>query len=280
MKPGDTVFDSRGTELYLVSIEPDGYIVRAVLEVDDGTEYGDPVRLCKVYAIPPAERLAEDAAKSQAAAEEARAAVTAARNELREIESTIAARRAMLTAHPDLQPLVEYMEGRITHVATINYTVIKIQPVYDAVTAGPNYRKQFRLLSLYGGYTGPNGCEDPYSEGSSAREWRIAAYSDGSGSDFTPCVFGPSEEVVRERLQAWINNQLRKRDNHNALGLAISAVGIGLTVPQEWQAKVNEAKAKKKAGDIEQARKVLAEREQLLAQSRANLAALTSAPES
>ena len=280
---GDTVYTPSGSEVVLVSVEHDGYVVRPFLGTGNAEmgedDLGDPELVRKVYARPPAERLAESAAQAQAAAEEARAAVNAARNELREVASMLAAHRKMLTAHPDLQPLVEYMEGRITHVATINYTTIKIQSVYDATAAGREFRKEFRLLSLYGGNTGPNGCEDRYSEGSRSIDWRMAAYSDGSGNSFTPCILGPSEEVVRERLQEWINARLRKREDGSSLGLAMSAVDLGLTVPAPWEEKVAEAKAKKIAAAIERARNALAEREQLLAQSRALLASLTSAPE-
>ena len=278
---GELVYTAAGGEVILISVEQDGYVVRPLLGTGNAEmgedDLGDPELVGKVYASPPAERMAAVATEAQAKAEEAQGKVQKARAELREIEAEIAERRRMLSSHPDLQPVIEYMEGQISHLATIDWNYgIKIMTIREAVNAkGDRGKPELRMLALYGGFTGPDGRGNRWDEGERYPHWKLAAYCDGSGST-QHCVIGPSEEKLRERVQLRLDEMLKKPGGrtHLALGLAMSAVAKGFTVSPEWAAQVEAAKKNHYEQSIKSAKAYVADAEAKLEKYRRELADL------
>ena len=284
--PGDTVYTADGRECVLVSREPDGYIVRAVLEFGDdhneprGQDLEDPELVRQAYVAPPSARYEEAAAKARIEADKAQADAAAARAELRTLEMELANRRAKLSAHPDLAPLVEFLDGAISHIAVCDYGSIKIMPIRDALKSYSDYGNRvepdIRMLAIYGGYTGPDGCSDAYRERQRYFNWKLSHYADGSGSGNKQCFIGPSEEVVRQRLQTWLGTVFKQygpTDNYG-LSMARSACDLGLSVPLGHQQAVNLAAENARNAEAERIRKAAAQAEQNLAAARAALATI------
>lgn len=274
---GDLVYSEQGEAFSYVARAAGGHIVLPVYGHDDEPEYigDDPVRLNQVFAEPPAPKLDQATAEARQTLDELRTQINTARTELREVTRAHTEAMRTLEAHPDLRPVVEWLEGRITHVASVTRygNAIAIQPIDEAVIpTGTDDRRNgdVRLLALYGGKTGPgkSGYGDDF-------RWQLNAYRDGSG-DNTPCFLGTSEEHAKERLQAWLDTRLKRTSEYGTVGLARSAMRHGLRVPDELaeraRAEDEAAEALRREREVQE----LAKAEQHAAALRARLAGTTA----
>lgn len=280
-KPGETVYTEDASECVYVAPAPDGHIVRSVLDCEDPSEgpyLGPPEVHWRVSKTPPKDRYSAEAAAVKAELEELQAKLTDTRRELTALQAERVAALKALASHPQLQPVLEYIEGRLTHAAVFGTygTGIRILSLVDALRP-PEQREErngyVRLLSLYGGKHGPAGA--PKYSYEDNLTWRINRYSDGSGNDSHFCILGPSEEVVRQRLQAFLDANWDKRGVWNERTIeawAESAIGLGLQVPANLASKVAEDQAKGRQLRVENARKGIESARQQLSKYEQELA--------
>ncbi len=237
---GDVVYDEHGQGFEYVARVAEGHIAMPVYEQDEYEPYytGDPRMLRAVFAQPPVGVLDDETAKAEKRLKDLRSQIDQAREELTDATRQRSEALKVLSQHPDLLPVVEWLEGRITHVASVRpYSLgITIQPIADAVlpTSESDRRcGEVRLLALYGGYTGPDS-KSGYNEDF---RWQLNAYRDGSG-DHTLCFLGTSEEHAKERLQVWLDTRLKRTAEYGTVKLARSAMALSMRVPESLAEKV------------------------------------------
>lgn len=265
---GDLVYSEQGEAFSYVARVAGGHVVLPVY--DDGVGEpeiigDDPVRLNQVFAEPPAPKLDQATAEARQTLDELRTQINTARTELREATKSHAEALRTIEAHPDLRPVVEWLEGRITHVASVSRygKAIAIQPIDEAITptsSDDRRNGEVRLLALYGG----RRHDDDF-------RWQLNAYRDGSG-DQTLCFLGTSEEHAKERLQAWLDKRFKRASEYGTVELARSALQHGLRVPDALAEKVRAEDEAAVARRREQEVQELAKAEQRAAELRAHLA--------
>jgi len=277
-RQGDIVFSDYGEELeYLCQIQ-DGHVVRAILGTDDDEQrFGTPEIRYRVFGTAPMQRYAAEAA-------EAIKQLDAARTELREIGAELALLKEergkllkRLSSHPVLEPVVEFLDGKLTHVATFNEYGggIAIRTVAEAVAPRDESDRrsgQVRLLALYGGFSGP---EKSTAWNRDSLRWQLSSYSDGSGSNVT-CILGTSEANVRERLQAYLDREFPKKglyQDYVLLAWAESAIDLGLRVPSDLEQLVHATRGKRAAAAKKRAEDAVRNAEAALIKAQEDLAA-------
>ncbi len=278
-KAGDEVYTTDGRLVEYVAQSYDGHIVRQMPEHAD-EDYGPapmgyPEVVHQVLKAPPSFKVDQDYATKRDELASVREQLLTASQELAAIAKKRDAQLQQLSSHPDLSIIIDWMEGRITHIATFDTygaAPIRIMPLIDALQPGEDEKRDgtFRLLSLYGGHHGPDGATR--SAHRDNLRWQLSRYSDGSGNNNnTACVLGTSEEDVRRRVQLWLDREFKMRDNEHALwNWAESALAMGFSIPSAWVAKVEERQSNRKKAAQEKA-------QQELATARARLAAAEAA---
>lgn len=263
-KAGDEGYTTDGRLVEYVAQSYDGHIVRQVPEDDDDRHgpapMGYPEVVHQVLQAPPSFKVDQDYAAKRDELTAVREQLRTASQELVAIEKRRDAQLQQLASHPDLSIVIDWIEGRVTHVATFDLyapTPIKIMSLADGLTPRGSESKEgkVRLLGLYGGYHGADG-PGCHAHADDLR-WQLSEYSEGSGSK-TSCVLGTSEEDVRRRVQLWLDREFKRFDNQHALwNWAESAVSLSFSVPTEWVAKVKERAANRQKQAQEQALKEL-----------------------
>jgi hypothetical protein len=264
-KAGDEVYTTDGRLVEYVAQSYDGHIVRQVPEHEDESygpaPMGYPEVVHQVLKTPPSFKVDQDYAAKRDELAAVREQLLAASQELAAIAKKRDAQLQQLSAHPDLSIVIDWMEGRVTHIATFDLyspKSIKIMPLADGLTPTNSDARdgKVRLLGLYGGYHGADG-PGRYAHADDLR-WQLSEYSEGSGSK-TSCVLGTSEDDVRRRVQLWLDREFKRFDNQHSLWhWAESAVALGLSVPPAWVAKIEERAKIRKLQAQEQAQKELA----------------------
>jgi hypothetical protein len=249
-KPGDEVFSVDGRAAYYVARGHWGHIVEPIHEDDDGEpQVRDAETWREVFAKPTRERIDAEIREIEEHRESARRELRQLRDEVAQAKAERTAALKVLASHPSLTPVIEYLEGRLTHAAVFDYSSIWIKPLADAVApedASDRRNGYVRLLALYGGLTAP-GKQTPYNDD---LRWTLNRYHDGSGNDSKVCILGTSEENVRERLQAYLDREFPKRGvhgDHTLMRWAASARRLGLRVPDELVKKVVDQEAQAEA---------------------------------
>lgn len=278
---GDTVFSVHGEQLEYIAQSEDGHIVRPIYEAtEDGYQPAGKPRLeHQVFKTEPVQRYAEETAKAYAALKDARYELSLLQGELRNIKADREKALQALSKHPDLSVIIDWMEGSLTHLATIeNYGPgIKIKTIKEAITPcdGSDAREgQVRLLSLYGGYGGIEKSSSSYRDN---LYWQLCAYSDGSGSSFTRCILGTSVEDVKGRLQVWLDGEFKRSGNyaeHILVQYADSALNLGLNVPPGLAIKVKTSREQGFQNQLSNAERELKNTEAALEQCKQKVAAL------
>lgn len=283
-KAGDEVYTADGRLVEYVAVAADGHIVRQLPEESEN-DYGGPAPMGypelvhQVLEKAPSFKFDQDFVAR-------RDELARVSQQLREVKASLAdaekkrsTELSKIAAHPDLSIIIDWMEGRITHIATFDRygdSPIRIMPLLKALQ--PNEREEregtFRLLSLYGGYHGPNGpSSGSYRDN---LHWQLGMYSDGSGNSNTACVLGTSEEDVRNRMQLFLDREFKKRDNNHFLSnWAESAVALGFSIPPAWVEKVEERAKNRRLQAQEQAQKELASAKARLAAAEAAAQSVT-----
>jgi len=258
-KFGDVVYSIHGEQLEYVAKVECGHVVRPVYECEDGPSAAGKPRIDQhVFDKEPSQRYAEQTAAAKAELDDAQRRLTSVRELIRNTERERSELLSKLAKEPDLSIVAAWLGGKVSHLAKIaRYSgAITILPIAEALLPGnENDRRngEVRLLALYGGYTG-------YREGQDGFRWKLNAYRDGSG-DNTDCILGTSVDDVKQRLQVWLDAELKRKNSHyvnDHVAYADSALKLGLTVPTEFVAKVAERNRKAVESHLQQAESELA----------------------
>lgn len=127
----------------------------------------------RVFAAPPMESVAPAIAKVQADLAALRGELAAERATLAEVKQASQQIKDSAANYPDIATALDFLEGRITHVAVISpYSAGKVQTLADCLAATDDGRAPdgLKLLSLFG------------TDHKGGRKWRVNHYRDGSGS--------------------------------------------------------------------------------------------------
>ncbi|KCB26124.1 hypothetical protein [Bordetella hinzii] len=222
-----------------------GHVVQPCYEYDDHEpHFGDPEYWREVFDQPPARRLAQEAARYDAMIAEKRAALRDIEEKTRTAEREQQDLLKRIKSRPDLHDLDLWLQGKVTHIVSLDYYSIKIGTV-EEVLRETGREKQLRLLSLLA---------DP----SANRYWvGYSAYSDGS-SNQTRCLLATSLEHAQERAAEYVAQEIRRNSTTDHSSLVISAHAQGVAVPTDLLAKAQAKAAAAKAERIQRAREQLA----------------------
>jgi hypothetical protein len=257
VKPGDVVFTEDGRRaIYAGEIDGQKF-VRIVLSRED-EEYGveewpadklTPVS--RVLTTAPVESYAPAIEKTKvvlAALREEAAAVRASVLDLQKQEREFA---NAASKYPALQTALDFIEGRITHVAIVpEYSTPSVMTLKDALSDKWDGRLEgLRLLSLFG------------TDASGKVQWNINRYRDGSGSTWNwiyPFTSkAAAEQFIRDEfskaIEAW-------RASGDARAIArFEKCNVELDRPRDWLDHVASLKAARKAEKLTKLRAEISE---------------------
>ena len=148
---GATVYNQHGEQAELVAKSQGEYLVRPILEDDDGHTYtGDIETWTRVFRKPPKPKLDAETAAAERELAQLREEVKKLRDERYQFDTEERARKERITAHEQLADLDRYLAGEITHyVAKHSYSdIVSIIPVGETVEEY-NSSNNFGLLELY-----------------------------------------------------------------------------------------------------------------------------------
>lgn len=245
-KAGDEVYDIHGRAGCYVARTPAGHIVEPAYDDEGETTFDDAQTWREVYAKPPVEKLHADVAAAEAKLNGLHEQARKARTELAAAEALEAAARKRISSNPQLVDLDLWLQGKVTHIVSLDYNGFSIGTVDEVLTKQEDHgRTSIKLLNLRA---------DPKAN----QYWvGYAAYSDGSSSQ-TRCLLATSLEHARELAAAYIVKRTRDESEHGRLGLAESAIRYGVQVSDELRAMVEQRRAQAAASSLESARKALA----------------------
>lgn len=269
-KPGDTCYLIDGDQVEYVSSCGDGHIVRHIYgDEDEEPNYGRPYETREVFAEPPRARRDEETRAAVEKLAGLRSEISAATMELSAARRGKEEALKTIGAHPDLIPLGEWLRGEITHVVMLPVYggSIQIKTLAEAVkpTDESDARNgHVRLLSLCGG--------KKYND---SLTWQLNHYSDGSSSSGHHCLLATSVENAKERLQVWVDRELRRSGNdHSQVAIATSALALGLTISAKWAERVADQAKKSQEQTREKLVREIASYRAYLAKHEADLAKL------
>ncbi|MCU1282322.1 MAG: hypothetical protein JWM53_5868 [bacterium] len=252
MNPGDIVYSVHGQAAEFVARSFDGYIVRQLFTREDGEPHvGKPEIWHEVFATPPVAKVHEKIAAAEKRLQELNAAITAARDQQRELDATEKDRLARLKQHEALARIDDFLAGKITHYVVESWSGFVILDTAKAISGDEDshsYNKETKLLTLFGKSNGD-------------LQWCLNRYSDGSGqwSAVWPCTsYGDAVRVATTRIEEeyakWRGGDTRARLSDAAK----AAAALQMLVPDDVRAHLKAtAVANAKAG-VEQRQKELA----------------------
>lgn len=272
LRNGATVYGIDGRQFQYVSKSGDGHIVRPIFEVDDSDALGNPELQDRVFAKPPAPRYAAETDKALRELEQARAELRKAEEQTETLKQERAALLQQFARHPVLEPIADWMAGKITHAAALKSygSSIEIKTIEELIAPGERDRTgEVRLLALYGSKKWEGGLR-----------WQLNAYYDGSGDNVT-CILGTSKEDVLDRVQVHLDKELSfaSISDYSAISRADSAMRLGLRVPEKFVEAVQQRRAKDAAENAKRKRDQLARAEAQLEVARAEVAAIEVMPQ-
>lgn len=258
---GDQVYDIHGRAGSYVASANGGHLVEPIYEDDEfAPHYASVETWREVFGTPPTERLHADVAEVERELVSAQARLDALRSDQRALEVEISAARKRIVARPDLVDLDLWLQDKVTHIVSLEYSSIRIGTVEETLRKEDRDR-ELRLLSLM---------VDPKAN----RFWTgYAMYSDGSSSQ-TRCLLATSLEHARERAADYIRQEVKRNPGQSHAGFAASAIRYGVEISDELrqQAEQMEATAAKRA--VEQASETVKRAQADLAVAQARAAAL------
>lgn len=265
-KRGDTVFNLHGQEGRYIAAFETGHIVEPAYDSSEADEHyydQDPQTWREVFKQPPTARLHAEVAEVGKTLEGVLSRLEKARAELRDAETETAAARRRIAARPDLRDLDLWLQGKVTHIVSLEYHTIRIGTVEETLRK-QDRDKELRLLSLL---------VDPKAN----RFWTgYAAYSDGS-SNQTRCLLATSLEHARERAAEHIRKEVaaKPRDSHGSL--AASAIKYGVEISDELRKQASELEVNAAEYSLKNAREQLARAQESFADAEARAKAVGAA---
>lgn len=230
-KPGDIVYSQHGQEAEYVAQAPMcSHVVLPLYEGDEGPRYGDAETWQKVFTTPPTPRLEKQIGELEARAHSLQDEVAALQKQKREVISTDAALLKKLESRSSaLKGIENFLDGKWTHAIRETYRGIDLVEIPAGLEVADEDRysknKPLKLLTLYG-----------KSDGN--LEWRLASYSDGSGSSWTVKLFFSYDEAVAY-IHGWLEAQageFRTKTDHSrpsAVDIISAGEKYGWPVPDD-----------------------------------------------
>jgi hypothetical protein len=252
MNPGDIVYSVRGDAAEFVARSFDGYIVRQLFERDGEPHVGKPELWHEVFTTPPLAKVHEKIAAAEKRLQELNAAITAARDQQRELDATEKDRLARLKQHEALARIDDFLAGKITHYVVESWSGIgMILDRTQAISGDEDrhgYNKDTKLLTLFGKSNGD-------------LQWRLNHYSDGSGHliDVWPCAsYEEAAQVATTRIEGeyakWRGGDTRARLSDAAK----AAAALQVSVPDDVRAHLKASAVANAKASVEQRLKELA----------------------
>lgn len=268
-KPGQTVYSAEGYAYEYVGELAGRQFVRDLYEDDyQGYAHYEP----RAWEGPLFEKAPRHKRDEEIA--EAQARLKAIRDEEQEARKALAeaqAERETLTAkHEEFRLLIDYLEGRITHVVVDGYQV-EILPLADILVREDS--RDGDTPRAIGLFAAPNPIVGTGYHRGQKVTWTANKYRDGSGKwDYiTPCR---SEAEAREVVQAILDVRLSEW-RETGRGWTVERVfekNPWLQAPQDWLDAHQAAK-------VEAAQKALDEAKKTLASAERNLKAIQAGEE-
>lgn len=255
------------------------YIVRRIHTYEDPfdgsdiEEEGREIIVSKVYQTPPAPIIHEEVRALNEQVKTLVARVYEEREKLANLRGQIKEHEEQVGRAGIFKTVVDYLDGKITHVAVHSYGVWQVKTIRDFMAVDDDAGKQekgVRMLSITAA-TRSTYYKDKMKDG--MEPWQVqlevSRYSDGSGGETNDFVFCYSEEeaekVARKRNIEMARIHIKNYDNpsHGMIKILLDA---GEEVPD---AAIRGAAAnllKKAQADLELHKKRLAEVEQAAAE--------------
>jgi len=267
---GQAVFLGDGQEVEYIAGHTGEHVVRAILNAEDEEpRYGRPLTVYEVFAEAPVARYNDQVVKAREELAEVKAALKAARDEKRQLETETKARATAFARHRALDCLEDFVEGRITHVVVESTYNASIQ-TFEQAFSDTDHRGRvdgIKLVSLLG-----------RSNGNLA--WNVNRYYDGSGSNTTIHPARSFEEAKEIWLGVFEHAMAEYRAktgymhgfNYWIESAALAGVEVPIDLAKRWyQSSMDGAEA-----NLTKAREKLALNEAALAQAKAKLAAVSA----
>lgn len=221
-RTGDEVYNEYGhVARYVMPAEAGGHIVEPLYENDEDEEasYGRPEAWIHVFAKPTAKKLDQGMADIQAAIDKKRQELRGIQDDIYSAERERKDLLQRIKATPDLTDLDMWLQGKVTHIVTLEHYQIGIGAVEETLRRADRER-HLRLLNLM---------VDPMAN----HFWvGYASYSDGSGSQ-TRCLLATSLEHARALAAEYVANEIRKNPHDDHSSLIMSANELGVSVPAD-----------------------------------------------
>lgn len=243
---GDIAYTGSGNEVEFIAKLDGEYVVRQIHERDDGEAWlGKPFAITELFKTAPVEKYDKRIAELLETISTLEKRRSDLESELRASKVSDLELKSRLMKHEALTRIDDFLAGKMTHFAMHHWAGWRIMTTqkaleykesdYDRVPTG------MKLVTLFGKTNGD-------------LEWRLHAYSDGSGNSFDQAKFFFSEEearaFVKDQLEAAYN--LWRKDKRQWWGKASSAAEdaykLGFEVPEDVRA-VMEANAVKSLTD-------------------------------
>jgi hypothetical protein len=270
-KPQQTVYLPDGREAEYVMQNGTQHLVRVIREVPDvhderGYSYPDEkiTAATKVYSAAPVDVYDELIEVRKAKLAEVINELKDKQNELAAINKTRALMEKASEKYPDISDALDFIEGRITHVAQWSgYGPAIVRTVGDALTQFNNYggrstQEGIKLLCLFGIDT------------KGARQWKLNHYRDGGSSSWVQIWPARSENEARQRvidlidvaLASWRSGDEKYHIGHIGIRETFEA-NPWIDQPEDWRQYITAQKAKETAHKIADLRAQIMKLEQL-----------------
>lgn len=235
--PDDRQYVSDGSEVVVVSTFDGGVVVRDIIECEDGPEQLGRHRIVdRVFASPPTHKVSAEVERLNTLRMKLANECHGLKDELKALEKEKASFLASHRHVTQVQRLVDFLEGRITHFAQRDYHRVSIFG-WDGFKCEDDPRK-LKLVTLLGD-VGGDLC------------WNLNRYSDGSGrsdSTIVPCTSYADAVIEAQNFANGIVATHRKNQNaYLSSEFFVSAAKYGLVIPQDI---IDERKAAEKAATI------------------------------
>lgn len=267
---GQAVFLGDGQEVEYIAGHTGEHVVRAILNAEDEEpRYGRPLTVYEVFAEAPVAKYNDQVVKAREELAAIKAALTAAREEKRQLETEAKARAASFARHRALDRLEDFVEGRITHVVVESTYNASIQTFEQAFTDTDHRGRVdgIKLVSLLGRSNGD-------------LTWNVNRYYDGSGSNTTIHPARSFEEAKEIWLGVFEHAMAEYRAKtgymHGFNYWIESAALAGADVPADLAERWYQGSVESAETNLTKAREQLALNETALTQAKAKLDAVTS----
>jgi hypothetical protein len=246
-QPGQEVYNINGRAGAYIARAALGHIVEPIYDSEEYEEprHGEAETWREVFSKPPVERLQADIAELERQFLERNEKLRIVNESIRQAEQDATAARKRIKDQPDLTDLDLWLQGKITHILSLDTYRFEIGTVDDMLLKKEDYgRTSIRLLNLR---------VDPKAN----LYWvGIAAYSDGSSSQ-TRCRLATSKEHAIQLLADHLAQVERKGGNNESeiFAAARSLVHYGATIRADLQAQLDGQDRAAKLRSLEERRK-------------------------